>query len=46
MRTIMMKGTCTYIDATDWKTARLTATMPTLVGSEKWAASIGLGPRL
>ena len=36
----------TYMDAMDWKTARLTATMPTRVGSEKWAASRGVGPRL
>ena len=34
------------MEAMDWKTARLTATIPTRVGSEKWAASRGDGPRL
>jgi hypothetical protein len=34
------------MDAIDWKTARLTATIPTRVGSEKWTASKGDGPRL
>jgi hypothetical protein len=34
----------TYIDAMDWKAARLTATMPTRVGSEKCVASSGEGP--
>lgn len=32
------------MDATDWKTERLTATMVSRVGSEKLAASMGVGP--
>lgn len=32
------------MDARDWKTARLTATIPRRVGSEKFAASMGVGP--
>ena len=34
------------MDAMDWNAARLTATIPTRVGSEKWAASNGDGPFL
>ena len=34
----------TYIDANVWKTARLTAIIDIRVGSEKWAASSGVGP--
>jgi hypothetical protein len=33
-----------YMDAMDWNAARLTATMPIRVGSEKWATSKGDGP--
>ena len=36
----------THIDATDWNTARLTASIPIRVDSEKLAASIGDGPLL
>ena len=36
----------THIDAMDWNTARLTASIPIRVDSEKLAASIGDGPLL
>jgi hypothetical protein len=35
-----------YIEAMDWKAARWTAVMPIRVGSVKFAASNGVGPRL
>ena len=34
----------TYMEAIDWKTARLVAIIPIRVGSEKCAASRGVGP--
>lgn len=34
------------MDAIDWKVARSTAEIASRVDSEKFAASIGLGPRL
>lgn len=33
-----------HIEANDWKMARLVASIPIRVGSEKWAASRGVGP--
>lgn len=33
------------MEATDWKTARWTADIPSRVGSEKLAASMAVGPR-
>lgn len=37
-------GVRPYIDAMDWNVARFTAIMPMRVGSEKCAASNGVGP--